>query len=65
MSEHEHIQATAITEANNRTSEAGLPAYSELVEKLRHVERWMSGYGTKTQPEMRGEVRSLLARIPA
>lgn len=30
---------------------------------LQRVERWMSGYGTKSQSEMRQDVRQVLARL--
>lgn len=32
------------------------------LEMLRQVERWMSGYGTATQSEMRQKVRATMAR---
>ncbi len=57
-------QREAIANANAHVSDAGMPTYIDLAEKLRHIERWMSGYGTKTQVEMREEVRALIDRIP-
>ena len=38
-------------------------ALPEAIDMLRQVERWMSGYGTTPQPEIRGRVRALLARL--
>lgn len=38
-----------------------MPEVVEAVGLLRQVERWMSGYGTTTQPEMRERIRAYLA----
>lgn len=34
------------------------------IDMLMQVERWMSGYGTTSQPEMRQKIRDLLAELP-
>lgn len=41
------------------TADAALPA-KEAILLLRHVERWMSSYGTNTQSEMRELIRAFL-----
>jgi hypothetical protein len=35
----------------------------EMFEMLEQLERWMSGYGTVTQSEMRERVRKLIASM--
>jgi hypothetical protein len=45
--------------ATHIAADAALPA-KEAVVLLRQVERWMSGYGTTTQPEMRERIRAFL-----
>jgi hypothetical protein len=40
-----------------------LAGSKEMAEQLLAVERWMSGYGTKTQSEMRSEIRNLLTAL--
>ncbi len=68
-------KAAAITEANNRTSEAGLPTYGELLEALRGMAVCAEPRGDAEQQDLfdmrRGllkrqceKTRALLARIP-
>lgn len=40
-----------------------IAAAPKMLQKLEHVVAWMSGYGTKTQNEMRDEVRSIIQEV--
>lgn len=40
-----------------------IAAAPDLLSELEAVERWMSGYGTATQGEMRQRVRATLAKL--
>ena len=55
------ITDPANTKAQEKANASLIAAAPDLLVALESVERWMSGYGTKSQSEMRQVVRAAIA----
>lgn len=63
---HDGLPGTAVLGSFAYLPHAQLAAAApDLLEVLRWVERWMSGYGTASKSEMREVVRSAIAKAEA